>query len=97
MTQEIRDTMIKSINASAPAGMPAFSWKTIPQGAATSVWAGFVAPAELVGGLYCEDCHVAELAEGSDIRGGVRSYALDPEHAKALWAKSEAMVGEKFS
>jgi hypothetical protein len=27
---------------------------------------------------------------------GVRPYALDPEHAKALWAKSEAMVGERF-
>jgi hypothetical protein len=29
-------------------------------------------------------------------RGGVRAYALDAEHAKALWAKSEAMVGETF-
>ena len=28
---------------------------------------------------------------------GVRPYALDPEHAKALWAKSEAMVGERFA
>jgi hypothetical protein len=27
----------------------------------------------------------------------VRGYALDPEHAKALWAKSEEMVGERFS
>ena len=30
------------------------------------------------------------------VRQGVRGYALDPEHAKALWAKSEAMVGETF-
>jgi hypothetical protein len=28
--------------------------------------------------------------------GGIRPYALDPEHAKALWAKSEEMVGERF-
>ena len=42
------------------AGEPAFGWKTIPQGAATSVWAGVVAPADEVGGRYCEDCHVAE-------------------------------------
>ena len=28
--------------------------------------------------------------------GGVRAYALDPDHAKALWAKSEEMVGERF-
>ena len=28
---------------------------------------------------------------------GVRPYALDPEHAKALWAKSEELVGERFA
>jgi NAD(P)-dependent dehydrogenase (short-subunit alcohol dehydrogenase family) len=75
---------------------PTFTWKTIPQGAATSVWSGVVASADLVGGLYCEDCHVAELENDPDHRGGVRSYALDPERAKALWAKSEEMVGETF-
>jgi hypothetical protein len=32
-----------------------------------------VAPADEMGGLYCEDRHVAELAEGDDIRGGVRA------------------------
>ncbi len=96
MTAEVRQGLIDSINKSQPSGTPPFQWKTIPQGAATSVWAGVVAPAEIVGGRYCEDCHVAELVEGSDIRGGVRSYALDPDHAKALWAKSEEMVGEKF-
>jgi NAD(P)-dependent dehydrogenase (short-subunit alcohol dehydrogenase family) len=89
--------MLDQINAAnAAAGAPAFSWKTIPQGAATSVWAGIVAGADQVGGLYCEDCHVAEFSEGEGIRGGVRAYALDPEHAKALWAKSEEMVGERF-
>ena len=96
MTDEVRDTLIKSINANTPAGEQAFKWKTIPQGAATTVWAGFVAPADLVGGKFCEDCHVADIVEGAEIRRGVRSYALDPEHAKALWAKSEEMVGERF-
>jgi NAD(P)-dependent dehydrogenase (short-subunit alcohol dehydrogenase family) len=97
MTAEVRDTLIASINAANQAsGAPAFSYKSVPAGAATSVWAGVVAPADEVGGLYCEDCHVAEPAEGEDIRGGVRAYALDPEHAKALWAKSEEMVGETF-
>ena len=82
--------------ANLASGASAFSWKTIPQGAATSVWSGIVASADEVGGRYCEDCHVAELAEGEDIRGGVRAYALDPDHARALWAKSEEMVGEQF-
>jgi NAD(P)-dependent dehydrogenase (short-subunit alcohol dehydrogenase family) len=69
--------------------------KSIPQGAATTVWAGFVASAHEVGGKFCEDCHVAAI---SAERGGhgVAPYAVDAEHAKALWAKSEAMVGERF-
>jgi NAD(P)-dependent dehydrogenase (short-subunit alcohol dehydrogenase family) len=96
MTPEVMKALMDNVTASQPAGAPPFSWKTIPQGAATSVWSGFVAPADAVGGHYCEDCHVAEIVEGADIRGGVRRYALDAEHAKALWTKSEAMVGEKF-
>jgi hypothetical protein len=51
---------------------------------------------DTIGGRYCEDCHVAEIVEGEGIRGGIRGYALDAEHAKALWAKSDEMVGEKF-
>jgi NAD(P)-dependent dehydrogenase (short-subunit alcohol dehydrogenase family) len=96
MTDELREQMIQSINASQPPGAPAFSFKTIPQGAATSVWAGIVAKAEDVGGHYCEDCHVAEIVENPNYRGGVRPYALDPARARALWAKSEEMVGERF-
>jgi NAD(P)-dependent dehydrogenase (short-subunit alcohol dehydrogenase family) len=97
LSPEAIKQLIDQINAAnSVSGAPAFSYKTIPQGAATSVWSGIVASADEVGGLYCEDCHVAELAEGDDIRGGVRAYALDPDHAKALWAKSEEMVGEQF-
>ena len=77
-----------------------FQWKTIPQGAATSVWAGVVAPANEVGGNYCENCHVGHvvpddvvLRPGSE---GLRGYALDPKNAAALWEKSEEMVGESF-
>jgi NAD(P)-dependent dehydrogenase (short-subunit alcohol dehydrogenase family) len=71
-------------------------WKTIPQGAATTVWAAIVADADAVGGRYCEDCHVAVFNANPKVRGGVQPYALDPEHAKALWAKSEELVGERF-
>jgi NAD(P)-dependent dehydrogenase (short-subunit alcohol dehydrogenase family) len=97
MTPQVMQQLIDSINAGQQAAnAPAFQFKTIPQGAATSVWSGVVAPADEVGGLYCEDCHVAELQDNPDARGGVRAYALDPDHAKALWAKSEEMVGERF-
>ncbi len=100
MTPETIQGMLDNIaKAQAAGGAPAFEWKTIPQGAATSVWAGIVAKAEDVGGRYCEDCHVAEIVEGGPevmSRGGVRRYAIDPERARALWAKSEEMVGERF-
>lgn len=71
-------------------------WKTIPQGAATAIWAGLVADPEEIGGRYCEDCHVADPVDDPDASGGVQVYALDPDRAKALWAKSEEMVGERF-
>jgi NAD(P)-dependent dehydrogenase (short-subunit alcohol dehydrogenase family) len=97
MTAEVRNDLIANINASQPKGAPPFSWKSIPQGAATSVWAACVADAEAVGGRYCEDCHVAEIVSTPGIRGGVQSYALDPKRAQALWQKSEQLVGERFS
>ncbi len=94
MTPELVQQMMSSITAAnAAAGKPAFEFKTIPQGAATSVWAA-TAPGDLVGGTYCEDCHVAERQEEG--RGGVRGYAIDPARADALWALSEEMVGERF-
>jgi NAD(P)-dependent dehydrogenase (short-subunit alcohol dehydrogenase family) len=97
MTTELRDQMLKNIEeANRASGAPPLKWKTIPQGAATTVWSGFVASAQDVGGKYCEDCHVAELQENPNARSGVRAYALDGDHAKALWAKSEEMVGERF-
>jgi NAD(P)-dependent dehydrogenase (short-subunit alcohol dehydrogenase family) len=85
----------------AAEGDEPFQWKTVPQGAATSVWAAVIAPAEAIGGKYCENCHVGEVvADSAAISGvseGVRGYALDPNNAEALWKKSEEMVGESFS
>jgi NAD(P)-dependent dehydrogenase (short-subunit alcohol dehydrogenase family) len=97
--QEALKQMIERINADLAAeGKPPYRWKTIPQGAATSVWAGVVAAADEVGGRYCENCHVSAVTDGmiSPVSEGVRSYALDPDRARALWAKSEEMVGESF-
>lgn len=91
--------MIERINADLAAeGKPPYKWKTIPQGAATSVWAGLVADADEVGGRYCENCHVSEVTDGliNPVAEGVRSYAIDPDRARALWAKSEELVGERF-
>ena len=93
--------MIDELNQQLAAeGKPAFQLKTIPQGAATSVWAAVVAPAGEIGGRYCENCHVGEIVPDhvtiNPISEGVRAYALDPETAEALWNKSEELVGESF-
>ena len=77
-----------------PSAASAFTWKTVAQGAATPVWAGFVASAGDVGGRYCEDCGVAPVNDDPIARSGVRSYALDPERAEALWRRSEQMIGQ---
>jgi len=95
------EAMVAQINQQLAAeGKASFDFKTIPQGAATSVWAAVVAGADEVGGQYCENCHVGQrLADGvvnSVHSEGVCSYALDPQNAKALWKKSEEMVGETF-
>ena len=93
--------MIEQMNKQLAAeGKAPFQWKTIPEGAATSVWAGVVAPADEVGGKYCENCHVGHVVADdviiSAISEGVRGYALDSSNAAALWEKSEEMVGESF-
>jgi NAD(P)-dependent dehydrogenase (short-subunit alcohol dehydrogenase family) len=96
LTPEAMEKLIAQINASQPKGAAPFSYKSIPQGAATSLWAACVADAEAIGGRYCEDCHVAAIASTPGVREGVQPYALDPQHAQALWQKSEEWVGERF-
>ena len=96
MSEGDLDRLVEDLNRDLPPGEPPFSFKSIPQGAATSVWAGVVAEADAVGGRYCEDCHVAERVDDPRIRRGVRAYALDADRARALWALSERMVGETF-
>jgi NAD(P)-dependent dehydrogenase (short-subunit alcohol dehydrogenase family) len=94
-------TIVGQLNQQlAQEGKGPFEFKTIPQGAATSVWAGVVAPADEIGGKYCENCHVGHIVADdvtiSAISEGVRGYALDSNLAAALWKKSEEMVGESF-
>jgi NAD(P)-dependent dehydrogenase (short-subunit alcohol dehydrogenase family) len=70
-----------------------FNWKTIPQGAATSCWAATAPELAAHGGAYLEDCHVAAVDDDPQAQNGVRSYAVDPAIADALWAASERWVG----
>jgi NAD(P)-dependent dehydrogenase (short-subunit alcohol dehydrogenase family) len=95
------EKLIGQINQQLAAeGKGPFQWKSVPQGAATSVWAAVVAPADEVGGQYCENCHVGRVVPDATpitvISEGVRAYALDPNNAEALWKKSEELVEESF-
>jgi hypothetical protein len=72
-----------------------FTFKTIEQGAATSVLVATSPQLEGIGGRYFEDCNEATVVDpaASDFVGsGVAAYALDPGNAKRLWDVSAALV-----
>jgi NAD(P)-dependent dehydrogenase (short-subunit alcohol dehydrogenase family) len=85
---------LELLSASSPD--MAMSFKTIPAGAATSVWAATAAELEGKGGLYLEDCQIGELKEEEGASSGYLSYALNPASAEKLWTLSEQLVGENF-
>jgi NAD(P)-dependent dehydrogenase (short-subunit alcohol dehydrogenase family) len=70
------------------------TFKSIPQGAATTLYAATSPDLDGVGGRYLEDCHLAEVTDDPLRRSGVRAYALDPERADALWELSERLVSD---
>jgi NAD(P)-dependent dehydrogenase (short-subunit alcohol dehydrogenase family) len=88
--RHLTEESIATLQASLPGGQ--MQWKTIPQGAATSVWAATSADLDGRGGLYLEDCTIAELTDDPQAESGVRAYAVDPATADALWALSERLV-----
>jgi NAD(P)-dependent dehydrogenase (short-subunit alcohol dehydrogenase family) len=63
------------------------SWKTVEQGAATSVLLATSPLLDGVGGRYFEDCNEAGPHQPG-VRRGVAAYALDPEKAARLWQVS---------
>ena len=74
----------------------AASLKTIPQGAATTLWCASSSSLNNIGGVYCEDVEIAELASDNEISNGVKGYSLDEDNAKRLWTLSEEMTGLIF-
>lgn len=68
--------------------------KTPEQGAATQVWAATSPQLAGMGGVYCEDCDIAEHAASGDTSlVGVRDYATNPEQAARLWTLSAELTG----
>jgi len=78
--------------------------KTVPQGAATTVWCATSTAINNIGGVYCEDCDVAEIHSGNNehtyddpsTQRGVKPYSVDAENAGRLWELSEEMTGIEF-
>ena len=66
------------------------SFKTVEQGAATTIFCATSPLLDGIGGVYCENCDVAAIkSEGDD---GVRPYAIDPDNAARLWSWTERVV-----
>lgn len=78
--------------------------KTIPQGAATTVWCATSPQLNNSGGVYCENSDVAELDEGNIANNynepaslrGVQPYSVNADNAKRLWILSEELTGVRF-
>lgn len=69
-------------------------FKTVEQGAATETWAATSPQLNGKGGLYCEDCDVAQLTQpGTSRTSGVDPHAVDPDAAKKLWQVSVEHTG----
>lgn len=70
--------------------------KTIPQGAATTIWAATSPLLNNIGGVYCENCEIAGLAPDHGFSDGVRTYSINESDAKRLWVQTEKITGIKF-
>ena len=71
--------------------------KTIPQGAATTVWCAVSPLLKNIGGVYCEDSNVAGLTHEQTMSAGVNPYSLDETFAEKLWTLSEKLTGITFN
>jgi len=74
------------------------TFKNTEQGAATSVWCATSSQLDGMGGVYCEDCDIAEAVPPDfPEQRGVRPWAMDPGFAERLWTMSEAWTGARLT
>lgn len=70
-----------------------YPWKTLQEGAATSVLLAASPLLDGITGRYFEDCNEAELTTDPDSEQGVRPHALDPNDAARLWDVATDLLG----
>jgi len=93
--RHLEQSDIEELMSRAPGGA-GIQWKTVEQGAATSVYAATAPELAGRGGVYLENSGIAVPKTSDDQDGGIADYALDPESAKQLWTISEELLGEAF-
>lgn len=104
ITELIRHMSVEEVAGSGALdseGMPVIDpsrgMKTPEQGAATSVWCAVSPQLDGLGGVYCENCDIAPMADPDAASGpGVKAYAVDPDMARRLWALSDKLTGVSF-
>jgi len=73
-----------------------FRYKTVEQGAATSVLVATSPLLDGIGGRYFENCNEAEVidpaASEDEPSSGVAAYALEPDNARRLWDVSLDLI-----
>lgn len=90
---EIRAAGIHEENAARRVSAAGGIGKTIPQGAATTIWTATSPLLADRGGVYCENCDIAEIVtDDSKRQSGVRRWAIDPNVASGLWELSERLT-----
>lgn len=93
LSRHLEEADFEALNARNPAPL---EFKTVQQGAATTVWAATSPALSGRGGIYLENCQIAHAASGAG-NSGLESYAVDPAAAERLWTLSEDLVGQSFS
>jgi NAD(P)-dependent dehydrogenase (short-subunit alcohol dehydrogenase family) len=99
LSRDLDPDVLAALGASAPYAetfaISKVRYKTIEQGAATSVFVATSRQLDGIGGRYFEDCNEARVldpdAPNTSI-SGVAAYALDPDNANRLWDVSLRML-----
>jgi NAD(P)-dependent dehydrogenase (short-subunit alcohol dehydrogenase family) len=94
ITELMRSMSEEEVTAAIARSRDVGAFKNTEQGAATSVWCATSSQLDGMGGVYCEDCDIAEAVPADfPEQRGVRPWAMDPGFAERLWTMSEAWTG----
>ena len=89
--------VVKTLENGQLIGPGDIPFKTVEQGAATTIWCATSEQLNGMGGVYCQDVDIAEARPAdSKALSGVWPWAMDPDLAEQLWHLSEKLTGVKF-